>query len=285
MPPRPHPIRKVASQAALRLQRIEVARLHLESRHWPRLTMLLLVGLTGGFGLLSSFMLLQLGLETMALRYPIAVALAYGFFLLLLWLWLRQWMELWMDVVGAPQPFPSSTTGSAGSSGSTSAEAGSISSGGGGDFAGGGASASFDGQALDVPAAGPGPARVVRDVASAASDADELTAPFLVVVMVVVLVVAAVGAFALAVAVSSAALISMAPVLLAELMVDGALSWALYRHLRGQEPHHWLSTAISHTATVFAIAALGLAVVGLGLGWLAPGASSVGEVVQMLRAS
>lgn len=37
---------------------------------FPRLQMLLLVSLTGGFGLLASFCLLQLGLDAMAVRYP-----------------------------------------------------------------------------------------------------------------------------------------------------------------------------------------------------------------------
>ncbi|TCO96867.1 hypothetical protein EV684_1284 [Rubrivivax gelatinosus] len=46
--------------------------------------MALLVALTGGFGLLASFTLLRLGLDSMALRYPLALAFAYLFFLFLI---------------------------------------------------------------------------------------------------------------------------------------------------------------------------------------------------------
>ena len=51
--------------------------------------MTLLVVLTGGAGLLASFVLLHLGVDSMAVRYPLAVTIAYAVFLLLLWLWLR----------------------------------------------------------------------------------------------------------------------------------------------------------------------------------------------------
>ena len=61
----------------------------LRSKSFPRLQMLLLVALTGAFGLLASFSMLRLGLDSMALRYPLALAAAYGFFLVLIWLWLR----------------------------------------------------------------------------------------------------------------------------------------------------------------------------------------------------
>lgn len=62
----------------------------LQTHGWARSQMTLLVALTGGSGLLASFLLLQAGLDSMALRYPLALLLAYGVFLLLwLWLWLR----------------------------------------------------------------------------------------------------------------------------------------------------------------------------------------------------
>ena len=51
--------------------------------------MLLLVALTGGTGFLASWVMLREGVASMLVRYPIALGIAYGVFLLLLWTWLR----------------------------------------------------------------------------------------------------------------------------------------------------------------------------------------------------
>jgi len=65
-------------------------------RHsFPRLQMSALLALTGAAGFLSSFLLLRLGVDSMALRYPVAVALAYGAFLLLLRIWLGLQRDGW----------------------------------------------------------------------------------------------------------------------------------------------------------------------------------------------
>lgn len=74
-------------------------------------------------------------------------------------------------------------------------------------------------------------------------------------------------------------IISIAPLLLAELLVDAALAAGLYRHVRGMDRHrHWLSTALAHTLWRFgAVAALaGLA--GALMQWLVPGADSIGDI-------
>ena len=55
----------------------------------PRLRMLLMVVLTAGAGFLASYVMLRHGIDSIALRYPLALAVAYAVFLLLLWLWLR----------------------------------------------------------------------------------------------------------------------------------------------------------------------------------------------------
>ena len=89
MPRRLHLTR---SHAILRLKR------RLEQDSFPRTQMSLIVGLTGAAGLLFSFMLLQAGVTSMALRYPLALLLAYGVFLLLLWLWLRTKAEDYVDM-------------------------------------------------------------------------------------------------------------------------------------------------------------------------------------------
>src|SRR5690348_9831828 len=74
---------------------IEKVKKRLERHSLPRLQMSLLLALTGATGFLSSFLLLKLGVHSMALRYPVAVALAYGVFLLLLRIWLRFQQDDW----------------------------------------------------------------------------------------------------------------------------------------------------------------------------------------------
>lgn len=121
--------------AVLRAQRM------LEERSFPRLQMTLIAALTGGFGLLPSFDLLRhLGAETMALRYPLPLVLAYGMFLFLIWLWLKTNARDYIDLVDLPNCLPPDGGGAPGPSFG--------SAGRGGDFGGGGASASFDGPAL-----------------------------------------------------------------------------------------------------------------------------------------
>lgn len=205
----------------------------LEAESFPRLQMTLLVVLTGGAGLLASFVLLRLGVDSMAVRYPLAVTVAYGVFLLLLWLWLRTKAEDYSEV---ELPEPS------------------------GDGLGG-AKGAFDapGDAAESSAIG--------DAASALSGADELTMPLFIVTALA------------AMAVASFYVVYIAPTLFAELLVDGALSYVLYRRLRQAERQHWLSTAVKHTAWPFAVAAILLALIGLALSSAAPGAHTLGEVL------
>ena len=137
-----------------RVQIIQRVEADLRSKSFPRLQMLLLVALTGAFGLLASFSMLRLGLDSMALRYPLALAAAYGFFLVLIWLWLRTNAEDYFDI---PDPSPLVP------SGGSSADAGAFTSGGGGDFGGGGASGSFDGGVSTLaPVRSPLPKRRAR---------------------------------------------------------------------------------------------------------------------------
>lgn len=241
----------------------------LQTHSWPRMQMTLLVSLTGGSGLLASFLLLHAGLHNMALRYPVALLVAYGAFLLLLWLWLRTRADDWTELpdAGIDLPLPSGRSGGP-----------SWSPGGGGQFGGGGSSASFDAPvplrafSSDTPgsAAGKGLSDGVGDglgsIADAA-DADELVIPLLVI------------ALAVGLALSSLYVIYSAPTLFAELLLDGALSASLYRRLRTIERRHWVSTALRRTALPFALTALLLAGVGWGLQTAAPGAHTLGQAL------
>ncbi|NDP48534.1 MAG: hypothetical protein GZ085_09145, partial [Sulfuriferula multivorans] len=80
------------SHAILRIKR------KLEQDAFPRVQMSLIVGLTGAAGLLFSYLMLETGITSMTLRYPLALLLAYGVFLVLLWLWLRTKAEDYVDI-------------------------------------------------------------------------------------------------------------------------------------------------------------------------------------------
>lgn len=256
VPPRHHIF--VRSHAILQ------ARRKLEAESYPRLQMTLIAALTGAFGLLSSFLLLRQGVESMVVRYPTAVLLSYLMFLFLIWLWLRTNREDYVDV----PDFSSPSSGGAGPGCGSSVEAvAPIRSGGGGDFGGGGASTSFDGVGSPVDD-GPGLGSDMSDAAGAFAEADELAIPLLAVVMAVGL------AFA------SLYVIYIAPALLAEVLVDGALSYALYRYVRGDDSEHWLATAVRRTVLPFIATAIFLAAAGAGMAAYAPGARSIGEVVR-----
>jgi hypothetical protein len=99
------------------------------------------------------------------------------------------------------------------------------------------------------------------------ADADELAIPLLAVFLAVGL------------ALASFYVIYIAPALLAEVLVDGALSYALYRYIRGDDPAHWLATAVRRTILPFLATAVFLAIVGATMSAYAPGARSIGEVV------
>lgn len=246
-----------------RARAIQAIQERLERHSFPRLQMFLLVALTGGCGLLASFVLLRLGMDAMALRYPLALAVAYLFFLLLIWLWLRTNAEDYLDAVpdvplgggggGAPQGLPG------------------LRSGGGGDFGGGGASGSFDGVGATVREAAPVSTRSSGASLGDAVDGDGFAIPLLVI------------ALAIGLAVASLYVVYIAPVLFAEVLVDGALSYVLFRHLRGHDPQHWLVSAFRRTVLPFGLTALFLFAVGAGLAVYAPGAVSVGQVLEHAR--
>ena len=246
----------------VRSHAIQQAQRKLEAESYPRLQMTLIATLTGAFGLLSSFLLLRQGVESMAILYPTAVLSAYVMFLFLIWLWLRTNRDDYVDV-----PDFSSPSSSGSGCGSGAEVVAPIRSGGGGDFGGGGASARFDGVGSpvdDCPSLGSD----IGDEVGAIAEADELAIPLLAVVMAVGL------AFA------SLYVIYIAPALLAEVLVDGALSYALYRYVRGEDSEHWLPTAMRRTVLPFIATAIFLAAAGAGMAVYAPGARSIGEVVR-----
>jgi len=70
----------------------EVARLaaFLRQHGYPRLHFIAILALSGGAGVLFSFLLLRQGMTSMQARYPVSVVVAYLVFLFLLNLWMRR---------------------------------------------------------------------------------------------------------------------------------------------------------------------------------------------------
>lgn len=231
----------------------------LERDSFPRLQMGLIVLVTGGVGLLMSFLLLQSGMGSMALRYPFALAVSYVAFLLLLWAWLRSKEDDFSNIPDFSTAMPNLSGGG---------HSAPFQSGGGGDFGGGGASGSFDGPtSQSFVGVDDSSGDSIGDTLGSVGDADELAIPIIAIV------------FALGMAVASLYVVYLAPTLFAELLVDGVLSYTLYRHLHKVETHFWLSTAFKRTVFPFLLTAIFLAIMGAAMAHYAPGARSIGEVV------
>jgi hypothetical protein len=202
-----------------RKRRVAIIKRLLLRRSWPKLQISLILSLTGMAGFLTSFFLLHLGISRMWLRYPIAILIAYCVFLLLLdlWLWLQR-RSLRGDFDPSFLDFSSFDTSSRGAS---------VQFGGGGDFGGGGAGGSW-GQSVSSSASSSGCA-TPNDIGF---DLD-----FDSGCLIVIAVVALVGGL-----VASFYVIYIAPALLAEILVDGALMAGLYRRVKHIEPGNWLRT-------------------------------------------
>ena len=242
---------------------VEACHRQIERHGYPRLVMTLLMVLTAGAGWLASSVLLASGMETMWVRYPVALAIAYGAFLFLLWLWLRRGH---LDV-------PDVHVDGGGRSG----EAGRLSSsnleGHGGQFGGGGASGSFD----DGPAGGTDvPGATAGDLAAGdvLGAVDEVAVPLVAIVAAV--------ALALGVAFASIYVVYTAPSLLAEITVDAALSYTLVRRLKHGQRRLWLGTAIARTWGPALCTAAFVAAVGAALSVWAPGTTSLGAALRHL---
>ncbi|WP_313297801.1 hypothetical protein [Stenotrophomonas sp.] len=235
------------------------ARQHLQERGWPRLQMALIVALTGAAGFLASHLLRLAGIDAMLLRYPMAVLLAYGVFLLLMWIWTRWRWDNMLDGlspdVGSGSPSP---RGSAVES---------PWSGVGGRSGGGGASASWNesvqvggGDAGELPLTG--------------LAEDEAGLPLLAILGIVALVAT--------VLLASVWVVWSAPVLMAELLVDAAIAGGLYRRMQGMHEQGWWRVCVTHTIWPLLGLLLFFAVVGWLAQELAPGAVSLAQAFRAL---
>lgn len=247
-------MRRPALHASSRQEAIQRLRGRLENDGYPRLQMMLLVAITGGVGFLSSYALLRAGLDQMAARYVLACGIAYLAFLGLLWLWMHTRASDYLDVPDLSGVGPRHDTAAADADWD----------GGGGQSGGGGASSAFDGSSSPSSLSADD---AVGDAFGAVADAEEFAIPLMVVVAVVVMLL------------SSLFVVYSAPILFAELLLDGVLAASLYRRLRRIETRHWLETAIRRTIWPFVLTAVVLAAVGFGAAWYVPEADSIGDIL------
>jgi hypothetical protein len=75
----------------------------------------------------------------------------------------------------------------------------------------------------------------------------------------------------------------IAPVLLAEILVDALLLAGLYKRLKGIEPRHWLRSAVRRTLLPVLIATALFIAAGYLMGRIAPEARSIGEFWQQIN--
>lgn len=271
---RPKALRPSHRELPSREDLVHRTREHLLSRSLPRLQMSGLLALTGAAGFLTSFLLLEAGVESMAVRYPVAVLAAYAVFLLLLrvWLWMQRhgswdagdfvdWTEVAVDGAEAV------ADGVGGLSG------------GGGSFGGGGSSTSFEAPRVPVPRA---PALKSGGGGGGGKgfgfslDLDE--GGIVVLIAVLILAVAALG--------TALWVVWSAPVLLAEVLVDGLVMTGLYRRLRrGPEPTYWLVGAVRRTWLPALVATALFCFSGWLLQKAAPEARSIGPAVKAVSSA
>lgn len=239
-----------------RKRRVEIVKRRLLETSTPRIQVALILSLTGLAGFLTSFSLLHLGVPWMWLRYPIAIMIAYCVFLLLLALW------LWWQQSGHDVGFDSSLLEFVPSEPFNHGE--SLQSGGAGDFGGGGAGGSWGEGASSSTTA----ATDSRASSGIGFDLDLEEGWFIVIA-----IIALIGGL-----IASLYVIYIAPVLLAEILVDGALVAGLYKRVKHIESRHWLRAAVRQTLLPAMLAAVFFTIAGYALQKAVPEAHSLGEV-------
>ena len=239
----------------------------------PRVQISVLLLITAFAAFISSAIMLRLGMTSMAWRYPIAVLVGYIVFLILLRLWL--WWQSEENIVGnvgvdgdlivaaGDLSIPDIGSGS----GDT------FSLGGGGDFGGGGAGGSWSDADVKAPIpvafssnAPPTSFSAGSSSSSGLPDIDVDLDAIIIVVVVLLLVFSAL-----------IYVIWIAPVLLAELVIDAAVVGSLYRPVKNIERTHWLRTALRKTAIPAGIVMLLFFIAGFVMQAAVPEAVTIGQ--------
>jgi hypothetical protein len=206
-----------------------------------------------------------MGLNLMGVRYPVAVALAYLVFLGLVGIWL----SLQRRYSRARLVHDRSASRDSSGSGSL------VTAGDAVDVA-----TDLDSGLYLLPALSNGSSSAAASSTDGAGsvlkgigDVDD--AKGIVVLIVVGLIVLAVCASLLA----CAYVIWEAPVLLAEVLVNGGLMAGMARRLRAEPDQHWTMGVIRRTWPPAFLVGLSFCLVGFGLAWATDGATSMGHAI------
>ena len=248
-----------------RERKVRALRRRLERKSHPRLHASIILFVTGLAGFLASFMMLRLGVSQMWLRYPVAILLAYVVFLLLLrvWLWLsrpRDW-DLPADALDILEVSVDTTE--------VSHE---IAFGGAGDFAGGGAGGSFGETVSTVTTTTKSSVSTFTSAKSSGSSGFSFDVDLDEGCFGLIAIIALLGGL-----IAMFYVIYIAPVLLAEILLDGVLMAGLYKRVKYIEHRHWLRSALRQTAVPAIIVAVFFTIGAYAMQRSAPEARSIGD--------
>jgi hypothetical protein len=204
-----------------------------------RLHMTMILGGTFAAGLVATYLLLLAGVDSLQLRYGLAVCAAYLGFLVLIRLWL-----MYVGIRDQPIELDADGIQMLGETGSDAVP----DLGGGGSFGGGGASGSW-GSPMRVSSSGGGKSSGFS--LGFDFDADELIVVVLFVALVAALLFAGVW------------LIYSAPAILTEAAFEAILTTALVRRARKIDSVGWVGAVTRATALPF----IGILILAVGLGF------------------
>lgn len=249
---------------------VDRMRARLESGYWPRVHCMLIVTVSTAVAFLTSVLLLVLQIHWMAIRYGAAAMAGYATFLLLLRGWVRwRWSRVQLNADG------SDVVGDILNNVPINLDVPSLPdapvrfAGGGGRSGGGGASGSWG---SPVKASSGGSSGGKGGGVSLDLDGDDL---FWVIV-------AAVAAFGGLIAVGY--VIWIAPTLLAEAIVNGAVAGKVYHGMRQREDDFWTSRIFRRTIVSGVVVIVCAVVAGYAFNRIAPEARSIGGVWLHLQA-
>jgi hypothetical protein len=226
-----------------RARLVEQARRYLESAGQPRLVMLGMLSVTLAAGFLASVAMVHLGVVQMHIRYPLAVAVAYATFLWQLRCWLRRqslFSQLSEDPEGLLVP----------------------------------GAAAFGAAAVgDKMAAGETRQPKSSTGSSGIGDLSGFgDIPEGIGALVLLVLIAGITTL-----IVSVYLVVTSPLLLAELLVDGALLGAMSRAVSPDHLPHWSPALVRRTWIAAVVTAVVFGLVGFGIERVAPGARTLGE--------
>jgi hypothetical protein len=255
----------------------------------PRLTILIVLTLSGGAAFLTSFAGLAAGIDSMAIRYALASIAGYLAFVLLIRCWIamrRGWAPDGDSDGGVSVDFPNpldalDVADLAGRGASRGARA--LESFAGGKSGGGGGGAAWISEPVERAAAASLHSSSSSASSSVAGDALESVGGSLdlddgaFVVFVIIAILAALGGV-----LCLAYVIYIAPLLLAEVALDAALVSAVYRRLNKEDVGHWTGAVFRRTWIAAVILVLFMSIAGYAAQRLAPEARSIGGVFRAL---